>query len=123
MKSYAYIDLKSPIIKMDIYTRNNIENTLSHTFKVIVQKQEETTSVISIILISISICIFVILISTCCFRMIMGARQSGSQIDWSAFEEPDPNWDEDQVRIYNIRRLESQLDELDIQRVENDNHE
>jgi hypothetical protein len=31
-KSYAYIDLKSHVNRLEIFTKNNIENTFDYTF-------------------------------------------------------------------------------------------
>ena len=34
----------------------------------------------------------------------MACHEGGSNVDW-ARDEADPAWDEDQLRIYNIRRI------------------
>jgi len=44
-------------------------------------------------MITIAVCIMCVLLGTCCFRAVMGAREDSGLIDWQQFESPDPNWD------------------------------
>ena len=52
----------------------------------------------------------------------MACHEGGSNVDW-ARDEADPAWDEDQLRIYNIRRIQQQLDGLNEYRADGDEDE
>lgn len=81
-KSYAEIDLKSHVTKVDIYTQNLQWFSEDWTFRVIVEEQENTTSVVTIVMLTISICIMCVLLSVCFFRCFINARQDSDLIDW-----------------------------------------
>lgn len=93
-KSYAFLSLKSRITKVEILVKNMIETIDEFTFKVEISEEKSTMSVVSMVLIGISACIFCILISTCCFRGILACKDSSGNINWDR-EEADPTWDED----------------------------
>lgn len=72
-----------------------------------------TTSWITVFFSTVTGIIFILLVLVCasrCYRDCAGSGMPSGSINWEV-EMADPNWDADQVRVYNIRRLQRQLDQ------------
>lgn len=72
-QAYSFLDLKSPVVKVEIAVKNNIstntyKNVFPNTFTIIVEDKETTTSVFQVFFLAISVVIFVVLIGTCASR-------------------------------------------------------
>lgn len=103
--SHANIPLKEDAVLVDIYARNNAQMR-PNSFMIAFEKYEATTSWMTVMFSSITMIIFVMLMCVCLARCVKdcGGGFSGN-INYNV-EMVDPNWDDDQRRVYNIRRLQ-----------------
>ena len=104
--SHASFDIKGSVKAVDLYTRN-VAKINGRTFLIELREKEVRFSFMTGIYSLVSgaamlacICIFVAV----CLRCF--SKSSG--IDWNV-DEIDPNWDVDQIRVYNMRRLQRQM--------------
>ena len=109
--SHANLPIKSGIKLIEIFARNNMEMQPS-SFKIEIKQDVRTTSWITMFFSAITGIIFLLLILVCASRCYRDCAGSGSMsnINWEV-EMADPNWDADQLRVYEIRRLQRQLEE------------
>ena len=108
--SHFTLGLKSRVNKVTVYVANR-GNKAFQSFKIWVRKQQTTSSFGSTVytVLATMFCMTTCVVCTAgCFRCYYNNRHINFNVD-----QPDPNWDDDMMRVYVIRRLERQLDTAD----------
>jgi len=100
--SHATVDVRNSVDRIEIHARNNI-GVNGATFKVQVHMKSESTSTAGTIYLVIS-GLFALTTCVLCTASIVRCYMRDSHINWNV-EDINPHWDEDQIRIYHIRRL------------------
>jgi len=105
--SWYSLDVKDSIFGAYIYAVNNLP--ISGTSFKIVVTEDISVSRTNWLYLSMSIlfCMF-----TCCFclKAVIFKILGNTNIDWNV-DEPNQNWDDDQLRVYYVRRLRRQIEE------------
>lgn len=92
---------------MDLYTRN-VAKINGRTFLIELREQQDSFTLMAGIYSIISGAAMLAMMCICAAVCIRCFSKDNGGIDWNV-DEIDPNWDVDQIRVYNMRRLQRQM--------------